>query len=632
MFKHSLALRIFLINFIFLIIPTFVWLGFFFEKSRTENRIGTLYHMRDLAYSRASRIEEHIGFCEDMLTILINRFNLSDTKELDHSTLIQEFQQALNAAPSFDNIIFTERTAQDTFVVKAATNYEENADVTQRLFITSALASGQSTTLAIGSKGNPWVFITKVIKNSANVITGTLSFAYDPESLLKKVMDAEYNILGTHFALMSVDGILFAGDSPELFMSTFFPLKSEQIAKLKEEGVVGSLVIPYHPVQTVDIPPFKDVLQRDTSEGHEMGITWPIPGSNALLLVIINEDTLLTPFYQHVWKSIFVVALASFLSSLIIWLLVKRLSRPLSQFLTVMQEVSSGNLDIRFNEDKAGYEINALGEAVNRMLKNLLIQIETIRKEPLKQKIAAKEMKIGHQIQQRILPQRLPVVEHFAMAAVANPSLEVGGDFYDVFLQKETDTSKVFVTVADGAGKGVSACLYSLCLRSMLRSYAASSDDVGLAIQDANNLFCQDTSDSSMFVTLFMGILDPVTLKFDYFSAGHPPALLRRTDGSVEKLATLGTPLGIGPFPTLQQKSVQLNDGDILLLYSDGITEAMNPEGQLYSEERLISFLKKTTPKTPQITLDSLIEDIEEFENGAKQHDDITAILIYVSK
>ena len=633
MFKRSLALRILVINVFFLILPTFLWLGFFFEKSRSESITETLYHMRDLAYSRSVKVEGHTLFCEDVLTVLISDFGLNHPDSLTQDTLVLQFKKVIATVPIFENLIYSKKTEDNHFVIWASTLAGDKAqvDVTDHLFITSAFKTGASMTLGFAPDGTPLAFVTRLIESPDHKVTGALTFAADPHNFLIKGGGAEYSLLKTHFGFDTVEGITFAVDDPSLEMLAIFPLTSEQIKDLTRQGVYNPQKIRPYLVTRLEIPPFKGLFEITWKGEQRLDFTWPISGSNSMLVIGVDVQALLTSFYQHLWKSLILVGMACLLSSSIIWVLSRRLSRPLEQFMKVINETKAGNLEARFVKDDVGYEINEVGDAVNRMLVNLQLQMETVQTEMIKQELATRELKIGHQIQQQLLPARLPEVPGVTMAATALPALEVGGDFYDLFFMDENGSKKLFLTIADGAGKGVSACLYSLGLKSILRSYAVLSKEAGSIVKEANNLFCQDTSISSMFATAFIGVFDPGTRQFDYYSAGHPPALVRHQDGTVEKLWTPGAPLGISPIEAIEQKGIKLLPGDVLLLYTDGVTEAMNQAGQLYGEERLVDFLKNQSIQSAQLMLDALMENIETFESGAKQNDDITVILITIA-
>jgi len=164
----------------------------------------------------------------------------------------------------------------------------------------------------------------------------------------------------------------------------------------------------------------------------------------------------------------------------------------------------------------------------------------------------------------------------------------------------------------------------------MLRSYAVQSNDVGLILEQANNLFIRDTFNSSMFVTVFSAIYDPVKRQLNYLSCGHPPALIVRANGAVEKLSTPGLAIGVTSFEALHQATLQLQQGDLMLLYTDGITEAQSPEETFFGEERLSAFLQANRTLSADQLLDLLIGELQAFAQGRHQYDDITVVVLKV--
>lgn len=633
MLKKSLVLRLLLINFLLLIVPTFAWLIYLFESTHTQSRAESLYHMQNLADSRSSKIEEHIRSSETILAMLASVYDLANPENLNQNDLTLELEKFIRAAPSFEHIFYSLKNNNGNFVIWASPTFTDlrDIDVTNRLFITSAVAEKATLTLGFGPKGKPYAFITKAVRNQNGEVTGALTIAYNPHALLERVLDVEYNSLDIHFALFTINGISFADDDPTFEMHSFNKLTPEEINSLTLQGVIEQSTIIYDPVKPVNIAPFSRVFEGERKGVKRLGLTWPIPDSNAMLIVALSEKALFTAFYTHLWQSLVIVAISCVFSSFIIWFLAYRLAKPMHQFLSLINQLEKNNLLTRFQKDEVGYEMNELGDSVNHMLDKLIIQIDAIREEPVKQQLAEKELKIAHQIQQQLLPNPLPVVERCFLATVAKPSLEVGGDFYDIGLVRQGSKKACFIVIADVAGKGISACLFSLSLRSMLRSYINSTHDISQTIQKANAMFCQDTLVTSMFATVFAGLFDPETLQLKYYSAGHLPALLRHKDGSIEKLCSSGIPLGVQPLTDIKEQSIQLQPEDILLLYTDGITEAMNSGGDCFGEEKLIKFMQKIPYSTPQETLNSLVKEVESHAQNAQQSDDITAILIHIN-
>jgi sigma-B regulation protein RsbU (phosphoserine phosphatase) len=311
----------------------------------------------------------------------------------------------------------------------------------------------------------------------------------------------------------------------------------------------------------------------------------------------------------------------------------RRMASPLQQLQKVMQRVGKGDYSARYIEDRRGYEINAIGETLNETIVELLEHMEAVKNERVEKETLAKELNIGRNIQLSILPQEMPVYPAVDIAAGTKPAKEVCGDFFDFYVHtpvEDPENPKLAVTIADAAGKGISACLYSLCLRSMLRSYVAEYQDVGKIIHLANNLFYQDTEESSMFVTVFLGLFDSETGEFDYLSAGHHPVILRRGDGTIEKLETGHIAMGVIQLEELTHKKATLRAGDLLIFYTDGVTEALSVNEKLYGEKRLIDVIEHNANQTVATIWNAIIEDIENFSAGAPQHDDITLIVMRI--
>jgi sigma-B regulation protein RsbU (phosphoserine phosphatase) len=298
-----------------------------------------------------------------------------------------------------------------------------------------------------------------------------------------------------------------------------------------------------------------------------------------------------------------------------------------------MRKVGKGDYSARFVKGKMGFEINDIVITLNQMIDDLLKHMEAVKNERVEKETLANELKIGRSIQLSILPQEMPVFPEADLAAGTFPAKEVGGDFYDLYVlenPEDEDKHKLVLTIADAAGKGISACLYSLCLRSMLRSYLIESSDLGKSVRLANNLFFLDTEKSSMFVTAFLGLFDCQTREFEFFCAGHHPTILRRADGTIEFLSTGHMALGVMPLDELSHKKVILNPGDLLVFYTDGVVEALNKRDEGYGEARLIDVIERHANQPVSEIWHEIVADINRFAQDAPQHDDITLIVMRV--
>lgn len=243
---------------------------------------------------------------------------------------------------------------------------------------------------------------------------------------------------------------------------------------------------------------------------------------------------------------------------------------------------------------------------------------------------AEHELALAGEIQARFLPKALPEVSGWQLAVTLVPARQTSGDFYDVI---PLPNGRLGLLVADVADKGTAAALFMALSRTLVRTYAVEHHTrPDFALRVANNRILTDTA-VDLFVTLFYGVLDPVTGTFVYCNAGHnPPFLLRNGDtGTVEKLTRTGLPLGIFSGGTWEQRSVQLSVGDVLVLYTDGVTETQDHNAIFFGEERLLDVLRAHLDKSAQEIQSALMMEIQSFTKGAPQYDDI-ALMILVRK
>ncbi len=235
------------------------------------------------------------------------------------------------------------------------------------------------------------------------------------------------------------------------------------------------------------------------------------------------------------------------------------------------------------------------------------------------------DLNISREIQQAILPKIFPPFpdeSNFNIYASMVAANEVGGDFYDFFL---IDKHRLGFVIGDVSGKGISAALFMAVSRTLIRATGLKGDSVVECMEYANNLLCKE-SVSSMFVTVFYGILNTQTGEVDYVNAGHNPPYLLSSGGISKVEMTNGLALGVVDDFSFESKKVQLKKGDQLLLYTDGVVEAFNLEETAYGESRFESFLKENRNQPVETIIKYSFADVSEFVDGAPQSDDITLL------
>ena len=255
----------------------------------------------------------------------------------------------------------------------------------------------------------------------------------------------------------------------------------------------------------------------------------------------------------------------------------------------------------------------------------LRIRNVELAEEAAARRVQDRELALAHDIQMAMLPRRMPDRPEVDMAATLIPARAVGGDLYDFLL---IDDALWFV-IADAAGKGVSAALFMAVTRTLFRAVAHDSATVGSVTARMNAELARD-NEGQFFVTTLVGRLDLSSGRLSYSNAGHPPALRVSASGGVETLASVesGIALGILEDATYEEGDLQLARGELLLLFTDGVTEAINGSGELFSDARLIDALRQTGVKPVAEIVHHIVEAVNGFAAGAPQEDDITVLAL----
>ena len=243
--------------------------------------------------------------------------------------------------------------------------------------------------------------------------------------------------------------------------------------------------------------------------------------------------------------------------------------------------------------------------------------------EAAERKVEAEELEQALEIQRGLLPKEIPQMPPFEIAGAWEPAKIVGGDYYDVI---RIARNKLAICIADVAGKGVSAALLMANVQAAVRAFASDYATPAQVCAQINSVLCNNTAPEK-FVTLFYGVLDARTRSLQYVNAGHPRPLLVRGNGGVTHLENGGALLGVFPNWKYEDSTAELQPGDLLLLFTDGITEAMAPEGEEFGEKRVISAIAGLEKRPLGELQTGLIRDIRKFCNS-RLTDDATVLMV----
>lgn len=250
---------------------------------------------------------------------------------------------------------------------------------------------------------------------------------------------------------------------------------------------------------------------------------------------------------------------------------------------------------------------------------------QTVQSEAAARQGEAQELQQALEIQQGLLPREIPQLADFEITGAWEPAKVVGGDYYDVI---RLSRNKLGICVADVAGKGISAALLMANVQAAVRAFASDLATPAQVCSNVNSVLCTNLA-SGKFVTLFYGVLDATSRTLEYTSAGHLRPILIDGNGSVDRLHNGGALLGVFHDWKYETSSVELKPGDLLLLFTDGITEAMAPDGEEFGEDRLIAAATIAPGQTIHDLQSQLLGRVKSFCNS-QMSDDATLILIAV--
>ncbi|MFH0738812.1 MAG: SpoIIE family protein phosphatase [Candidatus Omnitrophota bacterium] len=354
----------------------------------------------------------------------------------------------------------------------------------------------------------------------------------------------------------------------------------------------------------------------------------PVPSTGWALVVVFPEDEFLADIRRH---NLVVggLGLGGMLLLIIVIVLISRsITRPLRAMAKAAGAIGRGNLDIELPVVKSGDEIGKLAQAFAYMKISLKDYINKLTEATAAKERIESELKIAKEIQVSMLPRIFPPFpdrQEFDTFAMMEPAKEVGGDFYDFFLIND---KRLCFLMGDVSGKGVPAALFMMITKILLKNEALQNTPVNELLYRVNNILALDNN-TSMFATIFCAILDTQTGEVEFANAGHNPPLIYRKGGDFEFLA-VDKSFVLGPMQNTKfsLSKTRLNPGDMFFLYTDGVTEAMNPKKEFFSENRLKQALSDLKEKDITEIIRMLKIQISEFARGEPQSDDITMLVL----
>ena len=364
-------------------------------------------------------------------------------------------------------------------------------------------------------------------------------------------------------------------------------------------------------------------------DGQKYWIAWSVVDEpNWILVDAVPQAIMLEPVYSLLQRDtiirligVVIIVIAIIVSSLL-------LTRRLRRLHNAMEQAQGGNLAVRVNPGHGKDELTRLGEGFNRMLTAFSSNLDALASAEADRMAVDRELDIARHIQESLQPQLPPTFQtdaHMEIAAVNMAARHVGGDFYDYWIM---DDDHLAFMLGDVSGKGIPASLFMAVTRTTIRMIAGREKNPARILARTNNHLLKDNS-QGLFVTLFLGVYNVKTGLLQYANAGHHPAIVKPRSGSIrlEGEAT-GTILGTLPDADWEMKSMQLDPGDHMILYTDGLTEAHSGDENMIELSGVEEQLKKETCQTANDVCEHLVQFAVQVQDG-HLFDDVTVMDLF---
>lgn len=354
----------------------------------------------------------------------------------------------------------------------------------------------------------------------------------------------------------------------------------------------------------------------------------PIKTPEWTMTAVVSRSALEAKMLRHSRNAALFGGIGLALLLLAVVLIARSITGPVHALSNAVETLSGGDLDAPLPPPQGQDEVARLTSAFGHMRDSLKRHMADLEASTAARERMQGELKVAHDIQMDLVPKTFPAYPHRAdieLGAMIVPAREVGGDFYDFFM---LGNDRLVIAIGDVSGKGVPAALFMAVTRSFLRSEFKNQDDPGKVLTRVNDALVE-SNDSCMFVTLFCAVIHLDTGQVAYGNAGHNLPVRLQHDGGLSWVAAPPATVAAGVMPGMDYEtlSLQLAPEDALLLYTDGVSEAMNPASALFGDDRLLACLVAAGRQSCEATLDLVYRDLIAHAAGAEQSDDITMLM-----
>ncbi len=367
---------------------------------------------------------------------------------------------------------------------------------------------------------------------------------------------------------------------------------------------------------------------RDWLTGRESWLAFaPVREGGWTFGLVLTQREVLAPIRRLARRQILLAISSLLVLVVVVWVLVVGLTRPLQRLTASARAMAEGDLSVRVSGVRPGDEVGDLAEAFNTMGGRLTEYLARIKEEIAARQAVESEIKIARQIQESLLPRTFPPFPHrpeFSLFGHNLAAKEVAGDFYDFFF---VDDDRLVLVIADVSGKGVPAALFMAVTRTLFRDVCVTEADPAAALGQVNRVLCQD-NEANMFVTVFLAYYQVSTGRIVYANGGHNEVILVGPEGEARAFGQRGdVALGVLDEYTFTSRTAGVEPGETLVFYTDGVTEAPSPDGEMFGETRLMELISNLRSEPVDVICRRIMDQVSDFQQGA-QFDDITMMAL----
>lgn len=633
MIKQSLALRVLAASFFLIAFPLVIYSFIFFRRLYEDSLVRAYENLFQAAQYRTYSLQEVTylpsGFVSEMAYTLDLKNKIQKLPDNDFNKQIREL---LNFPQDLDVFVTTPGVNGQYKIVASNLEVMMNRNFLSytRMGTVAGQGSGSFMRFVFAEQWGrlvPYMYSSTAIKDKETIL-GFLLIAnnitnYIHESIQPLFQEGQK----FSFALTQQDGLIQASTDPLLVGQTVSAVSPARQAQLLEEMHLekGAPFFTSPPLQIARVEALSQYFEFEWNGEMQLAVISSSPDIGYSFIAFSSKAAVFHKTIQQFTVIYITLGAILLIGAAVAFYLTRWMSEPLRQLVNLMKNVREGRLQERFQEKPFGFEINLLGNMFNSTLSSLIENMQRSEDERVAKETYQQEISVAEKVQMAIFPTSIPTIEGIEIAATYLPAVDVGGDFYYVFRKDK----KVILFCADAAGFGISTCLYSLGVRSLLRAYSALYDDVGKVMALSNNAFCEDTGDTGMFLSVMMCSFDLETKTLSYYSCGQVPGLIRKKDGHIIHLKHSGMAMGLATSTTdFQAAHVALESGDMVILYTEGLAKIENIKHQHFTERKVINLLQQRHFESVEELITCVKEEVYNFTKGTKIREDISFVVM----